>query len=95
MNELYVKYVEKKLSRLERAYAAGNFGALYEAVCWCNEDDFPPPKWVMNGVEEELGAYMFGLVVGKPGRHSTWIKKYRQDLTWPSQNQMFQICYVL
>lgn len=72
--------LDRKLQTLEKAYQAGNYGALRDAVYWCRSYNQPLPEWANIGLFNALS----GLVrdsknnIFKSWRN--WAAKYRQNM---------------
>lgn len=72
-------WLDKELSALEKAYQAGNYGALKDAVYWCRYHKQPLPEWANLALFDSLNA----LTIDKKDtlkKWRTWGKQYRQDM---------------
>lgn len=77
---LGVPSLNRKLAILEKAYHAGNLGALNDAVYWCNSHKQPLPEWAVIGLQESLIA----LALNKKSilsKWSKWLRDYKQKMS--------------
>ncbi|MBW7996794.1 MAG: hypothetical protein FVQ81_09570 [Candidatus Glassbacteria bacterium] len=90
--EEFFKY---ELEILERAFNAGNEGALFEAIMFCFSDnsygkistaDFLDdqgvilPRWVVEAMVVRQFRYMMDLASTGTGRNAKWASRFRQDM---------------
>ena len=65
--------------RLEKAYNAGNLGAIEDMVYWCNKYQQPLPKWAIPVLFETINSLSMD---NKPALKAwrKWFKEYRQNM---------------
>lgn len=65
--------------RLEKAYNAGNLGAIKDMVYWCNRYQQPLPKWAIPVLFETIDSVSMD---NQPALKSwrKWFKEYRQNM---------------
>ena len=68
-------FYEKELASCEKAYKAGNLGAIAEALKICEIINRPLPEWVNQGYME-----LFKWATGVKGKYKKWLRQYRQDM---------------
>jgi len=70
---------DRHKNSLEKAYQAGNLGALKDMVYWCKMYQQPLPDWAVSGLYEAINTLATG---NKPKLQSwcEWLKKYRQNM---------------
>jgi hypothetical protein len=76
---LGVPSLDRNLSTLEKAYKAGNYGALKDAVYWCRYHDHPLPEWANLALFDSLNA----LAIDNKDtlkKWRSWYRQYRQDM---------------
>jgi hypothetical protein len=76
---LGVPSLDRNLDLLEKAYVAGNLGALKDAVYWCNCHKQPLPNWAVLGLYQSINTLAKGEKIGlKLWRD--WARQYRQNI---------------
>lgn len=68
--------LNQELEFKHKAYAAGNLGALRDALIICSKEMIPLPGWLTSGLDELL-VYE---ISAPHGRLSGWLKKYQRDM---------------
>lgn len=71
----FEEFLTQELGYLEKAFVAGNKGALLDAVVLCLKHRMVFPEWLGLGV---IDAIKENLVATPPGRK--WLKRFRQDM---------------
>jgi|GEM_PF-1090874 len=72
-------HLDKLLPTLEKAYQAGNYGALKDAVYWCGKYNAPLPEWATFALFDSLDAMAIGDNATLT-KWRTWLKQYKQDM---------------
>ena len=78
------EFVKRELEAKQRAYKAGNLGALQDALILCAEHNVTIPQWLAialfdMGKDAMRGEKHSGTHEGK-GRHSKWLQQYKDDM---------------
>lgn len=72
--------VERRLSDLEQAYAAGNVLALFEACEYCDTSEIQLPSWIPQEAFKLLAAALTDGLSHRRGRATGLLARLREDL---------------
>lgn len=85
-------FVDRRLAACERAWAAGNYPALMDAVGLCTNYGRPLPAWVARATLDALAERYEGVVGEKRGRLANPKAEYRQNYIhycrWDAVNEL-------
>jgi len=68
--------LDRHKNSLEKAYQAGNLGALKDMVYWCKMYQQPLPDWAVSGLYGAIDT----LATGNKSKLNTWKAWFRQHL---------------
>lgn len=72
--------VDQDLQLCKWAFEGGNFGGLQDAVLICEKHFLPLPEWANKAMYALIRDNVYKNIPKTIGRHSKWIKQYKQDM---------------
>src|SRR4051794_21638905 len=79
INESRRAYLERELENCERAWKAGNFPALIDALMYCSELNRPLPSWVTSATFKILLTHFEGGRKPRSGRAVDPYLRFKQN----------------